>query len=505
MQKAIPRKSELKIVWRIFAAFFLVYFTTSSGGFESGDAITRYETAKSFIRGGMGALPEGMALNSTARGRDGRMFSSYGLSQSLLLVPYLVVSRFLPISPEGKDALIRIVFNLILIPGLSALAFVILFGALLELGYHARPALFSVFVLGLSTPLWHYSRSAQEEHLLALAFAVWLLGIAKTQNGKGGGIFIASVAGCAALFTRWAAVAPLFPMAAATVYLGFFDFKKWKKELVGGFALATFTLLVLLTYNKYRFGSAFETGYGLALARDGIPLFSASQASGVFFALIASPYRGLLVYAPSMFIVGYFLASEKKIPFVERAGIASFIAMFALNTFYGFWTGGSSWGPRFLIAPLILFAPTLARFYSKNSSAIWWKPLVALSVLVQVFSVTLPSGTEDLIRQKQGINSFQAKNAWQCEFSAPCIRPVWTWSAIRNTLSGNSGVIAPRGGVNSADETLASSDFQALFWWPIRFSLRFHIFSRFIGIASALALLSASLWLFDRVWRMAAR
>jgi hypothetical protein len=46
----------MRVTAFLFLSSFLIFFITSSGGFDSGDANTRYETAKSFAEGRSGAL-----------------------------------------------------------------------------------------------------------------------------------------------------------------------------------------------------------------------------------------------------------------------------------------------------------------------------------------------------------------------------------------------------------------------------------------------------------------
>lgn len=492
-----------KIPLLLLGALFLLYFATSSGGFESGDAISRYETAKSLWRGEWGALPPGNQLNSMARGRGGKEFSSYGLMQSLLMLPGIALTHVLPISEKGRDDFFRLVFNLGFIPLLSAISFVILYFALLELGYSARIAWVTTFTLGVATPLWHYSRTAQEENLLAFAFALWLYGIARGQNGKPGGIFFASVAGCIALFTRWAAAAPLIPLALVTAYLSISQFRVWKKEFLAGTILAALTLGVLLAYNRYRFGSALETGYGLAFAKQGISVFHDSQARAIFNALLFSPYRGLFLYCPTLVFVFWPLVREPRLSLVELAGVSGFLAMLLLNVFYAFWHAGGAWGPRFLIAPLVLLAPLFAQFFVRQESRVWWKPIVALSIVIQILSVSLPSGMEDNVRMQQGIDPFSASAAWPVTLTAVDLRPRAFWNALKHTFSGETTSVLPE--ELSFVPNPVESDYSALFFWPVRFALRFHLFSRWVGLGIFGGLLALSGTCFWRGFAMASK
>ena len=163
---------------RLFAAFFAIYAITAPGGYEVSDGILRYETAKSWIDGNGGALPASDFGNGPgAAAWDGRIFAPYGPLQSILMTPVVLLA--MQLSQRSADTFSKLLFGILVIPLVSALSMVVLFQALNTFGYSRRVALWTTVFVGLATPMWHYSRSGQEENIIGLAFAIYLLGIGR--------------------------------------------------------------------------------------------------------------------------------------------------------------------------------------------------------------------------------------------------------------------------------------------------------------------------------------
>lgn len=467
----------------VFVGFFLLYLISSSGGFESGDALVRYETAKSILAGKGGALPPNEEWNSTVRVSSGKVFSTYGPMQSLLMLPSMMVVDKLPISERAKDGANRLWFNLVILPLVSALTLVLLYEALGLMGFTPFLATLTVLTVGMATPFWHYARSAQEENMVALGFSAWLLGMILFNIGRRGGLLLACSGACFALATRYAAVACLLPMAIATSY---FIGRRWrlldKKELTASVMICAVVVLSLLAYNHYRFGSYGETGYGLFYRHAAVPFFSFVQAPARALILLFSPYRGLFFYVPAfVFVVIAVFMNWRRLSLLEWTGIAAMLGALVMNSGFYYWNAGHSWGPRLLVAPLLLLSPLFARFYQKFALTSWWKPVVTLSVVVQLASIALPSSTEDIIRERAEVAPLVLANAWKCDYSAVCLRPKLVVRALINTVMNHPGMTIDQG-TKSMKNALESSDYRTLFWWPFRFSFRFGYFNRYIAI-----------------------
>ncbi len=489
-------------VW-LFLGFFSLFALTSSGGYDSGDAVGRYETAKSWLDGRGGALPAQGQFNSAVTGRDGHRYTCYSLLQPALMVPGILLSRAMGLPENLQRLWDRATFMLFVLPALSALALVLAFLALGRLGMGENAATFAVLIAGLATPLWHYARSAQEENLVMLGFALWLFGMAGFVKQKSGSLTWAALGGSLALSARWAAVFPLLPLGIFTGYLivkhrDRLRTKKTALDLISALLVCTATVGALLTYNAHRFGSPLETGYGLLYRDLGIFSFAPADILAKTLALLFSPYRGLFLFAPVLLLLLIPRAHPRKTWF-DWAGVTALAACLALNASYLYWSAGFSWGPRFLVAPLILLVPLFARLYPvfalSGVPAIACRVVLALSVAVQVASVTLPSSLEDTLRENARVAQDNPANAWSCHLTPFCERPGYLARAISNTMFEQKSL-------NTEFETqserarLENPDFQTLFWWPFRFALRFSQFSWGIAVALVAVLTAMTAYLF---------
>lgn len=105
-------------------------------------------------------------------------------------------------------------------------------------------------------------------------------------------------------------------------------------------------VLAMMAYNQFRFGSILDDGHG----QD--PAIAFNPSSIGIVGLLFSPGKGLTWYAPMWLLAAFSCRNPRLwLPF----------ALFLL--FHGFlydWTGGTGWGPRFLMPGLpLLFLPLL--------------------------------------------------------------------------------------------------------------------------------------------------
>jgi hypothetical protein len=430
----------------LFGGLFLLYFLTSSAGFESGDAVTRYETAKSILEGRGGALPSGLPLNNLAIAADGRLFGAYHPLQSFLLMIPIALLKLFGLTESAVDSGVRVVFNLLFLPMLSVGSLVAMFFALKNFGIRTATARWGVLLVGVATPFWHYARCAQEENLVSFGMAIWMLGASRLELQRRGNLLLMSAGISWAFLARAAAVAPLFVLGLVSIWLWNKQSRPLSWEFWVGILIFVLSLLGILFYNHYRFGSVFESGYALALAPVGLSVFSFTEVVPRLWALLLSPYRGLLLYAPVILLFPVAMAKDRS--WWMWVGVFCLGACLTLNGIYSFWAAGHSWGPRFLISPFILFAPVLARL-----SEISFRPglkaavvlVLVLSVSVQVLSTLYPSSLEDQLRDSVRIEHLDPANSWLFEYSPFYVRPA--------ALLGR-------------DYPEAAT----LFWWPFRFS-----------------------------------
>lgn len=132
--------------------------------------------------------------------------------------------------------------------------------------------------------------------------------------------------------------------------------------VVGGLPFA----VALAAWNYIAFGAVTQIGYAAVVGFDGMRqgVFGISwPRPGVAWALIFSPYRGIMWFAP--WLVFLPIAAYRAWQAWPRAAVVTCVAVLTsflcLNAGYAYWDGGWSTGPRHLMASLpfacLLFAP----------------------------------------------------------------------------------------------------------------------------------------------------
>lgn len=481
---------------RIFAIFFVIYMTTSSGGLEVADADVRYETAKSWLAGRGGELPA--SSNNGVIAPDGRRFGFYGPLQSIVMTPVIVVAK--AVAGAAADKVAKLLLGIVVLPFISALAMVTLFGALRALGHDERVAFWTTTVIGVATPLWYYGRSGQEENIIALALALYLWGMACLFDQRFSGFRLIGLSALIIIATRWSylpLLATILIPVAALLWNHRAEVRLWLRELVVGALPPIVAWLGVLWYNQRRFGKPLETGYGIYFRDRHESFFAFAHAPAHAAALLFSPYRGLLWFCPVVVLLFGLMAVKHEgardkrplhrlWPTVLGAWLftCAFIASFAV------WNAGAAWGPRYLIAPIVLLAPLIAAVFASGQR---WRALIAFSVLVQAMSTMLPAATEEVVYEARNHEAKGTCTPWTCGCTALCLRAPFVAKAVDNTISSKPFPILDASDPASVArvDMLASSDFNSVYWWPVRVAYRAH-FSPALAFLSCLAVLLAA-------------
>jgi hypothetical protein len=444
---------------------------TSSGGFDSGDANVRFETARSWLDGFGGALPRGIG---GVPGRRGGQFQYFNLSQSLVLATIFGALRVLHV--PRADTAAKFIYSVGVLAVVFALTGALLLRLLRRLG-NMSPV--GVVALLIGTPLFHYSRIGQEENILALCYAVVLLGVVDVLERRDTGWLLVGLGSAFAIATR---VASLPTIAAVWLLLS----RQWmaavrsstgRTRAVGAVLLPLFAVGITATWNWWRFGSALETGYAAAFERRGVPIFDFVGWPQHLAALLVSPGRGLLLYAPLLLVLPLCAGGLRRLSAINRWVYVAGGGLFILNLLFfslsGTWDGGFGWGPRYLVAPLVFLTPLVGLIPWEAKVA---RTLVALSVLIQAGSVVLPTSTEDhwaAARRESG----DACSEWSLRCSGIWLRPGLAVRAIANAVANQPLMTIEEGAPVSSRTALDSSDYLAPSWWPVRIAYRMSLWS----------------------------
>ena len=375
-----PARAGTSAAWSVALLVLAVYLATFAGLPDVPDAEVEFQTTSALVRTGradLGGTPEAEALIAAQFGvapgvgeRAGRWYARYGIGQALAGVPLYLAGRALAAGLpelEARHALDSAwgarrseYFAHLAVgarnPLLGAATASLLVLIALRLGLGRSTAWCCGMGYGLTTFAWPQARYGLSDVQATFFLVLALHGIAgrapRARTAVGVGCALA-----AAVATRVAVLpAALALLLAALADLGPRSAAGGRSAVLRACVVAPFALglALLAAWNRARFGSALETGYGHGLDYAG---FLAADPLHGAWSLLVSPGRGLLWMAPALALLP--LARERARPPAARlwwrtslaVGLAVLVPAACLRGWHGAWT----YGPRYLL-PLLPFA-----------------------------------------------------------------------------------------------------------------------------------------------------
>ncbi|PWT75486.1 MAG: hypothetical protein C5B60_05265 [Chloroflexi bacterium] len=362
--------------------FSCLYILTYQGRTNSYDGQSMFATTRALVEHGTLAISKVSANAFGTLGRDGLYYSKYGIGQSLAEMPLYLVGKLLGIGVRSKAAQVAESVAMLTNPLIMAASCAVFYGIIRRLGYQRGTAIRATIVLGIATSLWPYSKSDFSEPLLTLCLAVAVFCALQASCLLASKRAMASEGRCDLqrldLCTGGALGIGVLTKDAAAIYVPVFLLyslvtlpdlswrdprslalvprRLWLRRLIALLAPIIAAGILALLINILRFGSPLATGYA-----PGDRPFSGPVLDGLW-GLLMSPRAGILFYDPLMF------AGLLALPLLLRRQPLE--ALFPLGLFggsllfyaaYHSWSGGSAWGPRYLVPalPYLLF-PLLA-------------------------------------------------------------------------------------------------------------------------------------------------
>jgi Dolichyl-phosphate-mannose-protein mannosyltransferase len=354
-------------------------------------------------------------------GRGGRLYSWYGIGQSLLMLPADLVGTWIShwriFSGYEDDPAIRsIVVSYSTNILISVLTAWIAFRFLRQLRFGVRESVLGVLALLFCTTHLHYTQNMQENNYIML---LTLVGFSFQYEWLTSGSRRALVIGSAALglnlLTR---ITAALDIAAVGTFLALVlwsereneqRFQQIEKRFVEYTEVATPIYLVFVmmerAYNFYRFGSWTGT-YLPIFAREqrlqdsALPVnfpWSTPFHEG-FLGALFKPEKSIFLFDPLLLLAILLLIFlwPRLGREVRAYAIAALIMLVIYMSFYAryaYWAGDFSWGDRYVATAVqfvaLLAVPLLLR-YRENLSKFVWRgglALIAVSFVIQIASL----------------------------------------------------------------------------------------------------------------------
>jgi hypothetical protein len=330
---------------------------------------------------------------------DGHFYADKPPGLSLLAVPAVALARQVMAAggndnPDDIVVFVRYVTvaTASTVSLLAALAAAVLYLFTRRLGVSDAAALFGSAALALGTPFFGWSATffAHPATGSLLLFAVAIMGWVDRPS-----VWRPAVAG---LVLGYLMVIDL-TAAPAAVLVGVWAVLRaptrgqtFSALVIGG----AIGIAPLLIYNGLAFGSPFRLGYAQVVGFEGMKsgLFGVSVPNPVVLGeLLFGHFRGLLPMAPVLVLVPFGLlamwrADLRGLTIVVAGTILSYLL---INSGYHYWDGGSSTGPRHLVAMLPLAAVALAFTWP---AGVWQRVVVLALLAVSLVLSLIAASTE---------------------------------------------------------------------------------------------------------------
>ena len=356
-------------------------------------------------------------------GRGGRLYSWYGIGQSLLMLPADLLGTWMAhwsvFSGYGDDPAVRSIVvsysTNILVNILTAL---VAFRLLGQLRFSAKESVAGVLALMFCTTHLHYTQNMMENNyimLLTLAGFSFQYEWLRTDSRRA--LFAGSCALGLNLLTRLTTGLDLISAGIFVLLVLWFEGLRGqglRRRLIAYCKVAApvylFFLMLDRAYQFYRYGSLTNTYVSIAGREQrqidpALPVnfpWSTPFHVGVFGALF-QPEKSIFLFDPLLVLAIFLLALlwKRLTPELRAYGASSILLLLAYICFYArytYWAGDFAWGDRYVSTTVELVAlvavPLLMRYRAsfnrdRLGRIIWcagWV-LIAVSLMIQLASL----------------------------------------------------------------------------------------------------------------------
>ncbi len=395
----------------------LLAFVVQSGELGTSDTTHRLQTAHWLWTSGPQVFPDEYP-EFGLHGRGGRLYSWYGIGQSLLMLPADLVGTWIAhwriFFEYGDDPAVRsIVVSYSTSILLNVLTALVSFRLLRQFQFSLREAVLGVLALMFCTTHLHYTQNLMENnYILLLTLAGFSFQYDWLRTGNKRALF----AGCAALglnlLTRLTTGLDLVAAGTFLLLVLWFDQVRGRElwsRLVAYCKVAApvyaFVLVVDRLYQFFRFGSLTNTYVSVYAKEQRLidPTLAANFPWTTpfpegFLGPLFKPEKSIFLFDPLLVLAILLLVVlwKRLSPEIRAYSVASLLLLFGYICFYAryyAWAGDFAWGDRYVSTSVqiaaLLAVPLLLRFRNEMSAWIWrgGVALIAVSLVIQFASL----------------------------------------------------------------------------------------------------------------------
>ncbi|HEY6409214.1 MAG TPA: hypothetical protein VIY29_17265, partial [Ktedonobacteraceae bacterium] len=385
-----PKRSLRDPLFLLCLTAGLLAFVVQSGELGTADTMHRLQTTHWLWTSEPQVFPNEYP-DFGLRGRGGRLYSWYGIGQSLIMLPSDLLGTWMeqwPIfsdyrdDPEVRSIVVSYITSILV----SVLTALIAFGLLRQLRFSVKESAAGVLALLFCTTHLHYTQNMMENNyimLLTLTGCSFQFEWLRADSRRA--LFIGSCALGLNLLTRLTTGLDLIAGGVFVLLVLFFDGARdrdlWQRLIAYCKVAAPvyiFFFMVDRAYQFYRFGS-FTNTYVTFFAREyrqrdpSLPVnfpWSTPFHVGVLGALF-QPEKSIFLFDPLLVLAIFLLAFlwKRLTPEVRAYGVTSVLLLLAYISFYArytYWSGDFAWGDRYVSTAVelvtLIAVPLLMRY-----------------------------------------------------------------------------------------------------------------------------------------------
>ncbi len=462
-----------RIAGWLFVLALAVYGFTAGGSLTTSDAVQAFDVTRNIVERGTVEMSADLSDAEALRGPDGRVYSPFGLVQSLYNIPFYLAGRAAAALTGGRlgkpDTIPKAAVALGQTFVTAAIVWQIFRFATSVTGA-IGPSLLAALTFAFGSLLWPYARFGFNQPLAALTLLLCVrfawLGVRRNDARH---VTTASVWWSIGLMTRHELGLALLPIAGWLWFSAAASSRERVRRLAAFAPGAAAGIAAWLGYNFVRFGNPFDSGH----LRDPVPGFGSSAIDGVL-GLLFSPSTSIVLYSPV--VVASIAGLAGPLWRRDRATAAWIVAIcLTFLLFYatlGNWIGGRSYGSRYLLIVLPLVSAGWAALLAaldRRRRRVLFACVLAVGVVVQ-----LPGVLVDYAKVSQAATADRGSfSTRERQWSWPATPLVLNTRAAIEAVPANVGYVLGRtsppavAGAGGADDRGFSQQFAFSldFWW----------------------------------------
>lgn len=423
----------------------LIYLAFLPPGIYSVDGNGMLAVAESLVAHHSWAVPQDLGLP----GREGQFFGKWYPLQSVLAVPLVALAtasaHFLRVPAHYLAAIVSLI-----LPAIFSAATAGLVGLIaMRLGSSAAGAQIAALTYAFGTIALAYARTFYAEPLLALLTAAAVAAALASSPQQ-----IAFAALCSML----AVLAKPTGVVVGLVIAAYLLAKTRSLMLSVIPALGSVAgLVIYCVYNDMRFAHPLMFGQPWSFRLESLPVG--------FVGLLLSPGRGLLWYCPVMVLSFVaFLKARKSNIWDALLPVAMFASFLLLHSLWVFWSGGWSWGPRFLLPAIPGLVALLGTMQKR-----WRTAIVVLAIVGFLINAPTLFAFYERYYAEENERGVSERDALWSFSEAPYLH-AWP-AAVRQMRDAQNSdvreVFARRGAPSTTITGSRALRVVALWWWVL--------------------------------------